>query len=83
MFKIKQKFLQDLEGTEHDGDIEDYSEGEGESTEPEQLNRLIFYPPVEESGRYFKAQNLIFLIFKLTYYRLGKEQNRCKPLTSY
>ncbi|KAK7791824.1 hypothetical protein R5R35_001242 [Gryllus longicercus] len=41
---------QDMESTEHDGDVEDYSEGEGESTEPEQIQRLIYYPPAEETG---------------------------------
>ncbi|XP_066991483.1 mitogen-activated protein kinase-binding protein 1 [Anabrus simplex] len=41
---------EDMESTEHDGDVEDYSEGEGESTEPEQLQRLIYYPPAEETG---------------------------------
>ncbi|XP_046980960.1 mitogen-activated protein kinase-binding protein 1 isoform X1 [Schistocerca americana] len=41
---------EDMESTEHDGDVEDYSEGEGESTEPEQTQRLIYYPPAEETG---------------------------------
>ncbi|XP_071441764.1 uncharacterized protein Wdr62 isoform X3 [Hetaerina americana] len=40
---------EDLESTEHDGDVEDYSEGEGESTEPEQADqRLMYYPPAED-----------------------------------
>jgi len=40
-----------MESTEHDGDVEDYSEGEGESTEPEQNHRLIYYPAAEEANR--------------------------------
>jgi hypothetical protein len=40
-----------MESTEHDGDVEDYSEGEGESTEPEQGDRVVYYPPAEETGR--------------------------------
>jgi hypothetical protein len=40
-----------MESTEHDGDVEDYSEGEGESTEPEQRDRVMYYPPAEETGR--------------------------------
>jgi hypothetical protein len=40
-----------MESTEHDGDVEDYSEGEGESTEPEQGDRVMYYPPAEETGR--------------------------------
>lgn len=43
--------LQDMESTEHDGDVEDYTEGEGESTEPEQGDRVMYYPPAEETGR--------------------------------
>lgn len=38
-----------MESTEHDGDVEDYSEGEGESTEPEHSQRLIYYPATEET----------------------------------
>lgn len=30
--------------TDHDGDIEDYSEHDGESTEPEQTEPLMYYP---------------------------------------
>lgn len=41
-----------MESTEHDGDVEDYSEGEGESTEPEHSQRLIYYPAAEETARY-------------------------------
>ncbi|XP_069702772.1 mitogen-activated protein kinase-binding protein 1-like isoform X3 [Periplaneta americana] len=41
---------EDMESTEHDGDVEDYSEGEGESTEPEQGDRVMYYPPAEETG---------------------------------
>ncbi|KAG8229699.1 hypothetical protein J437_LFUL009824 [Ladona fulva] len=41
---------EDLESTEHDGDVEDYSEGEGESTEPEHVDRLMYYPPAEDHG---------------------------------
>ncbi|KAE8751323.1 hypothetical protein FOCC_FOCC001894 [Frankliniella occidentalis] len=40
---------EDMESTEHDGDVEDYSEGEGESTEPEHSQRLIYYPAAEET----------------------------------
>ncbi|XP_046383453.1 mitogen-activated protein kinase-binding protein 1 isoform X1 [Ischnura elegans] len=41
---------EDLESTEHDGDVEDYSEGEGESTEPEHADqRLMYYPPAEDN----------------------------------
>jgi hypothetical protein len=40
-----------MESTEHDGDVEDYSEGEGESTEPEQGDPVMYYPPAEETGR--------------------------------
>lgn len=44
-----------MESTEHDGDVEDYSEGEGESTEPEHSQRLIYYPAAEETARYVFA----------------------------
>jgi hypothetical protein len=40
-----------MESTEHDGDVEDYSEGEGESTEPEHADPVMYYPPAEETGR--------------------------------
>ena len=39
---------QDFEGTEHDGDVEDYSDNE--STEPEQLEKLMYYPQNEETS---------------------------------
>jgi hypothetical protein len=34
-----------------DGDVEDCSENEGETTDPEQTQRLVYYPPVEDTGR--------------------------------
>ena len=40
---------QDFEGTEHDGDVEDYSDNE--STEPEQMEKLMYYPQNEETSR--------------------------------
>lgn len=41
--------IQDHESTEHDGDIEDYSEGENGTTGSEKSHhRLIYYPPSEE-----------------------------------
>jgi hypothetical protein len=39
----------DFEGTEHDGDVEDYSDNE--STEPDQLEKLMYYPQNEEMSR--------------------------------
>ncbi|XP_021926195.1 mitogen-activated protein kinase-binding protein 1 isoform X3 [Zootermopsis nevadensis] len=42
--------FEDMESTEHDGDVEDYSEGEGESTEPEHGDPVMYYPPAEETG---------------------------------
>jgi len=56
--------LQDIESTEHDGDVEDYSEGEGESTEPEQGDRVMYYPPAEETGR-LDAMNTMYCIVEL------------------
>lgn len=41
--------IQDFEGTEHDGDVEDYSDNE--STEPEQMEKLMYYPQNEETSR--------------------------------
>ena len=41
--------FQDFEGTEHDGDVEDYSDNE--STEPEQTEKLMYYPQNEETSR--------------------------------
>ncbi|XP_075219511.1 WD repeat domain 62 isoform X2 [Lycorma delicatula] len=39
---------EDVESTEHDGDVEDYSEGD--STEPEPRQRLIYYPAHEDTN---------------------------------
>ncbi|XP_046630855.1 mitogen-activated protein kinase-binding protein 1-like isoform X1 [Daphnia pulicaria] len=40
--------MEDFEGTEHDGDVEDYSDNE--STEPEQTEKLMYYPQNEETS---------------------------------
>lgn len=40
--------IQDIESTEHDGDVEDYSEGE--STEAEPRHQLIYYPAAEDTN---------------------------------
>jgi len=41
--------IQDHESTEHDGDVEDYSEGENGTTGSEKSHhRLIYYPPSED-----------------------------------
>lgn len=53
---------QDMESTEHDGDVEDYSEGEGESTEPEHSQRLIYYPATEETTRFVQPTIIIYFI---------------------
>lgn len=39
---------EDIESTEHDGDVEDYSEGE--STEAEPRHQLIYYPAAEDTN---------------------------------
>lgn len=41
--------MQDHESTEHDGDVEDYSEGENGTTGSEKSHhRLMYYPPPED-----------------------------------
>ncbi|CAL7952425.1 unnamed protein product [Xylocopa violacea] len=40
---------QDHESTEHDGDVEDYSEGENGTTGSEKSHRLMYYPPPEDT----------------------------------
>lgn len=41
--------IQDHESTEHDGDVEDYSEGENGTTGSEKSHhRLMYYPPPED-----------------------------------
>ncbi|KAL6258300.1 hypothetical protein P5V15_010242 [Pogonomyrmex californicus] len=40
--------FEDHESTEHDGDIEDYSEGENGTTSSEKSHRLMYYPPPED-----------------------------------
>jgi len=40
--------MDDFEGTEHDGDVEDYSDNE--SIEPEQIEKLMYYPQNEETS---------------------------------
>lgn len=40
--------LQDHESTEHDGDVEDYSEGENGTTGSEKSHHLMYYPPPED-----------------------------------
>ncbi|CAL7952429.1 unnamed protein product [Xylocopa violacea] len=39
----------DHESTEHDGDVEDYSEGENGTTGSEKSHRLMYYPPPEDT----------------------------------
>ncbi|XP_053594932.1 mitogen-activated protein kinase-binding protein 1 isoform X1 [Microplitis demolitor] len=41
--------LEDHESTEHDGDVEDYSEGENGTTSSEKSHNLIYYPPIEDT----------------------------------
>lgn len=42
--------FQDHESTEHDGDVEDYSEGENGTTGSEKSHhRLMYYPPPEDT----------------------------------
>ncbi|XP_025073629.1 WD repeat-containing protein 62 isoform X4 [Pogonomyrmex barbatus] len=40
--------FEDHESTEHDGDVEDYSEGENGTTSSEKSHRLMYYPPPED-----------------------------------
>ncbi|XP_050452738.1 mitogen-activated protein kinase-binding protein 1 isoform X4 [Cataglyphis hispanica] len=47
--EIENDTKQDHESTEHDGDVEDYSEGENGTTGSEKSHhRLIYYPPSED-----------------------------------
>ncbi|XP_057331618.1 uncharacterized protein LOC130671623 isoform X3 [Microplitis mediator] len=41
--------LEDHESTEHDGDVEDYSEGENGTTSSEKSHNLMYYPPIEDT----------------------------------
>ncbi|CAL7952430.1 unnamed protein product [Xylocopa violacea] len=41
--------FEDHESTEHDGDVEDYSEGENGTTGSEKSHRLMYYPPPEDT----------------------------------
>ncbi|XP_076238466.1 WD repeat domain 62 isoform X3 [Calliopsis andreniformis] len=41
--------FEDHESTEHDGDVEDYSEGENGTTGSEKSHRLMYYPAPEDS----------------------------------
>ena len=54
-------FFQDFEGTEHDGDVEDYSDNE--SIEPEQIEKLMYYPQNEETSRSVHAVNIDIACF--------------------
>lgn len=48
-FRLSVVCLQDHESTEHDGDVEDYSEGENGTTGSEKSHhRLMYYPPPED-----------------------------------
>jgi len=40
--------IQDHESTEHDGDVEDYSEGENGTTGSEKSHRLMYYPSPDD-----------------------------------
>lgn len=43
-------YVQDHESTEHDGDVEDYSEGENGTTGSEKSHhRLMYYPAPEDT----------------------------------
>ncbi|XP_071632711.1 uncharacterized protein Wdr62 isoform X4 [Temnothorax longispinosus] len=47
--EIENETKQDHESTEHDGDVEDYSEGENGTTSSEKSHhRLMYYPPPED-----------------------------------
>jgi len=47
--KKSSRLTQDHESTEHDGDVEDYSEGENGTTGSEKSHhRLMYYPPPED-----------------------------------
>ncbi|PNF17421.1 hypothetical protein B7P43_G02967 [Cryptotermes secundus] len=65
---------EDMESTEHDGDVEDYSEGEGESTEPEQRERLMYYPPAEETGSDYTVNAMDVEELRRSQRRLKKNQ---------
>ncbi|XP_044579059.1 uncharacterized protein LOC123261509 isoform X3 [Cotesia glomerata] len=41
--------LEDHESTEHDGDVEDYSEGENGTASSEKSHNLMYYPPTEDT----------------------------------
>lgn len=47
--RIDLAILQDLESTEHDGDIEDYSEVESAENEPN--NKVMYYETVDDALR--------------------------------
>lgn len=48
-----------MESTEHDGDVEDYSEGE--STEPEPRHDTVYFPDQsEDSVRWARRKTIVF-----------------------
>lgn len=65
---------EDMESTEHDGDVEDYSEGEGESTEPEHSQRLIYYPATEETTSVYTVNAMDVEELRRSQRRLRKNQ---------
>lgn len=78
--------LQDHESTEHDGDVEDYSEGENGTTGSEKSHhRLMYYPsPQDTSSNQFtvnamdveELRRLIFILKKILHFlQLRKRMN--------
>ena len=71
---------QDFEGTEHDGDVEDYSDNE--STEPEQLEKLMYYPQNEETSSDYTVNAMDVEELRRSQRRLKKPRPPPSPASS-
>ncbi|XP_076754185.1 WD repeat domain 62 isoform X2 [Xylocopa sonorina] len=65
--------FEDHESTEHDGDVEDYSEGENGTTGSEKSHRLMYYPPPEDT-----VSNQQFTVNAMDVEELRRSQRRQK-----
>ncbi|XP_072157610.1 mitogen-activated protein kinase-binding protein 1, partial [Bemisia tabaci] len=73
------KYYEDNESTEHDGDVEDYSEGE--FTESEHHKKIIYYPIAEESMSKFTVNAMDKEELRRSQRRM-KQQKREKLIVS-